>query len=360
MIRVVPSSHGAALMHRLGISPELLTRTVNERHLGLVSDGLDRVVVVRWIDLESAILVDSIITQRTDDPELHRIRIREVVAQLAIRLSNVLPAGRLDREMSLPELLQVVAASFGLKVSCHTSEDAVYLYEGLWDGSAPRLYGDTPASFMYVAGSFYPDLQRCELVWSLDLQRYVAWFNEHLARSVEASMPIATSADLIQAQKRLLETLFPTGWFSTETRRRLRHPAYVRWRLCVELLAREGHVRFPDDSDVVHTFLSAWLDHIAFIEATRGTVDAQELGNLANYGDEAVCRRFRAEIQEPKKFLDVLLEVSCAAWHVSRGHDVTATVDKGMPDLALEIPGWRLRNPSRLQACWEGYELRAF
>jgi hypothetical protein len=329
-------------MHRLGISPELLTRTVNERHLGLVSDGLDRVVVVRWIDPESAVLVDSIITKRTDAPELHCIRIREVVAQLAIRVSNVLPAGRLDRQMSLPELLQVVAASFGLKVSCHTSEDAAYLYEGLWDGSAPRLYGDTLASFMYVAGSFYPDLQRCELVWSLDLQRYVAWFNEYLARSVEASMPIATSADLIQAQKRLLETLFPTGWFSTETKRHLQHPAYVRWRLCVELLAREGHVRIPDDSDVVHTFLSAWLDHITLIEATRGTVDAQELGNLANYGDEAVCRRLRAVIQNAGQFLDVLVEVSCAAWHVSRGHDVTASEEIGMPDLALEISGWQL------------------
>jgi hypothetical protein len=62
MIRVVPSSDSAALRHQLGISPELLTRTVNERHLGLVSDGLDRVVVVRWINPESAILVDSLIT----------------------------------------------------------------------------------------------------------------------------------------------------------------------------------------------------------------------------------------------------------------------------------------------------------
>jgi hypothetical protein len=205
VIRVGPSSDCAELMYRLGISPELLTRTVNESDLGLVSDGLDRLFVVRWIDSESAILVDSIITKRTDDPELQCTRIREVVAQLAIRISNVLPAERLDRQISLLELLQVVAASFGLKVSCHTSEDAAYLYEGPWDGSAPRLYGDTSASAVYVGGSFYSDLQRCELVWSLDLHRYVAWSNEHLARSIEASMPRVTSVDLIQAQKRLLE-----------------------------------------------------------------------------------------------------------------------------------------------------------
>jgi hypothetical protein len=329
-------------MHRLGISPELLTRTVNDPDLRLVSDGFDRVIVVRWIDSESAILVDGIVTKRTEDPELHCTRIREVVAQLAIRVSNMLPAGRFDRQTSLPELLLVVAASFGLKVSCHTSEDAAYLYEGPWDGSAPRLYGDTSGSAVYVGGSFSPDLKRCKLVWSLDLHRYVAWFNEHLARSVEATIPRVTPLDLVQAQKRLLEALFPPGWFSRETQRHSQHPAYVQWRLCVELLARKGRIRLPDDTEVVHTFLSTWLDNLILLQATHGTIDGLEFGDLANYGDEAVCRRFRAVIQEPDQFLDVLVEVSCAAWHVSRGHDVMATENAGMPDLTLEIPDWRL------------------
>jgi hypothetical protein len=124
--------------------------------------------------------------------------------------------------------------------------------------------------------------------------------------------------------------------------RRLQHPAYVRWRLCVELLAREGHIRLPDDTEVVHTLLSTYVDNLIFIQATHGTVDGYELGDLANYGDAAVCQRLLAVIQKPKQFPDVLLEVSCAAWHVSRGHNVTATEDKGMPDLALEIPDWRL------------------
>ena len=341
MIRVVPSANCAALMHRLGISQELLTRTVNERHLGLISDGLDRVVAVHWIDSESAVLVDSIITKRADDAD-HCTSIHEIVAQLAIRVLQVLPAGRFGRETALPQLMQVVAASFGFKVSCHTGEDAAYLYEGPWDGGAPRLYGDNPASFMYVAGSYYPDLKRCELVWSLDLHRYLAWFNEHLARSVEASMPIPTSVDLIQAQKRLLEELFPAGWFLRENWRQCSHPAYIRWRLCADLLDRKGRVRIPDHINVVHTFLSALLDNITLIDATRGSLDAQKLGDLANYGDEAVCRRLQAEIQHPRAFLDVLVEVSCAAWHVSRGHEVLATEETGMPDLALRIPGWEL------------------
>lgn len=330
-------------MHRVGISPELLTRTVNEPDLGLVGGGLDRVVVVRWIDSESAILVDGLVTKRTDDPEPRRTRIYEVVSQLAIQVSNMLPAGRLDRQMSLRELLRVVAASFGFKISCHTSEDAAYLYEGPWDGSAPRLYGDTSISdAVYVGGSFSPDLKRCELVWSLDFHRYIAWFNEHLANSVAASMPRMTLIDFVQAQKILLEALFPTGWFSPETKRPSKHPAYARWRVCTELLARKGRIRLPDDTVIVHTFLSACLDNVILIQATHGTVDALALGDLANYGDEAVCRRLRAVIQNPDQFLDVLVEVSCAAMHVSRAHDVTATEDIGMPDIALEIPDWQL------------------
>ena len=329
-------------MHRLGISQELLARTVNERHLGLVSDGLDRVVAVHWIDPERAVLVDSIITKRSTDDSVHCTSIHEVVAQLAIRVSEALPAGRFHRETPLPKLLQVVSASFGLKISCHTSEGAAYLYEGPWDGSAPRLYGDTPASFMYIAGSFYLNLKRCELVWSLDLHRYLAWFDEHVAHCVEAPIPITTSVGLIQAQKRLLEELFPAGWFLSANRRHLRHPAYVGWRLFADLLARKGRVRIPDDIELVQKFLLALLDNIFFIDATRGTPDAQKLGDLANYGDMAVCRRLREVIQHPRQFLDVLVEVSCAAWHVSHGHDVTATEKTGMPDLALGIPGWHL------------------
>jgi hypothetical protein len=152
-------------------------------------------------------------------------------------------------------------------------------------------------------------------------------------------MPITTSADLIQAQKRLLEELFPAGWFLPENWRwHLQHPAYIRWRLCEDLLAEKGCY----DIQLAHIFLSALLDNFTLIDATRGTPEAQKLGDLANYGDEAVCRRLRAEIQHPRKFLDVLVEVFCAAWHVSRRHEVTATEKPGMPDLALGIPGWVL------------------
>jgi hypothetical protein len=115
-------------MHLAGISLELLTRTVNDRHHGLVNDSLNRVLAVHWLNSESAIFVDSIVTkyteEPTDDPDQNRIKIWQVAPQLAIRLSNVLPAGSLSPESPISELLPIVAESFGLKVSCHPDEDA--------------------------------------------------------------------------------------------------------------------------------------------------------------------------------------------------------------------------------------------
>ena len=43
------------------------------------------------------------------------------------------------------------------------------------------------------------------------------------------------------------------------------------------------------------------LDNLSFIQVTGGSVDAQQLGNLANYGDEAV--QLGAKSHDPANFL---------------------------------------------------------
>jgi hypothetical protein len=93
---------------------------------------------------------------------------------------------------------------------------------------------------------------------------------------------------LIQSQKRLLEELFYPQWFSHKSLQHAQHPAYLRWKVCTDLLDRNGRIRVPDDIEILETFLSAWLDNITLILASGGSVDAQELGNLANYGDKAL------------------------------------------------------------------------
>jgi hypothetical protein len=332
-------------MHLAGISLELLTRTVNDRHHGLVNDSLNRVLAVHWFNSESAIFVDSIVIkyteEPTDDPDQNRIKIWQVAPQLAIRLSNVLPAGSLSPESPISELLPIVAESFGLKVSCHPDEDAAWVYEGPWDGETVTILG-TSGPAVYVACSPKPDLKNCELAWSFDRGKYVAWFVKNLADSVRASMPLQSPLDFVKAQKILLETLFPNGWFVDEKRKRLPHPAYIRWQRCEDLLAGNGLVQLPADNEILNTLMVALCDNLSLIQATRGSGDAQKLGDLANYGDEAVQKRLRAVIQVPDQFLDVLVEVACAGWHVWRGHEVKATEEEGMPDLELKIPAWPL------------------
>jgi hypothetical protein len=329
-------------MFSVGISPEILSRVVNERHQGLISDGLDRIVAVHWVDPASAILVDCTVTRRENDVEQKLTTIHEVAPQLALRISSVLPAGSVHPGSAISELLPIVAESFGAKVTGDANEDAAWVYEGPWDGRSIHVLGYTGQSTIFVTGSLYPDLKRCELVWSLDREKYLKWFAGHLANSVRYSIPIQSSRDWIGAQKTVLEGLFPDRWFTDAQGNRLKHPAYVRWRACVDLLAKNGQVQLPADLEMVKTILSAWLDNFSLIKITGGSVDALKLGDLANYGDEVVQKRLRAVIQEPNQFFDALVVVSCAGWHLTRGHRVTATEKDGMPDLALEISEWQL------------------
>jgi hypothetical protein len=336
-------------MHLVGLSPEQVTCVVNDRHHGLVSDGLDRILAVHWFNSESAIFVDSLVTKYTDEPDQNRRKIWQVAPQLAIWLSNVLPAGSIRRESPISELLPIVAESFGLKVSWHPDEDAAWVYEGPLDPSTVRIFGDIRGS-VYISCWQKSDLKNCELAWSLDREKYLVWFYENLAASVRDSMPFQSPLDLVRAQKVLLETLFSPGWFvNAKNDKVLRHPAYIRWQRCQDLIDRNGRVQLPADNDILNKLMVAMCDNLSIIQATGGSVDAQKLGDLANYGDEDVQKRLRAVIRDPGQFLEVLVEVACAGWHVSRGHEVKATEAEGMPDLELQIAGWSLPDPSRVQ-----------
>src|SRR5258708_29195814 len=102
MIHVAPSQDCATLMHLAGISLELLTRTVNDRHHGLVNDSLNRVLAVHWLNSESAIFVDSIVTkyteEPTDDPDQNRIKIWQVPPQSGSRTDCLLDRSPLNAQ----------------------------------------------------------------------------------------------------------------------------------------------------------------------------------------------------------------------------------------------------------------------
>lgn len=175
MIEVLFSPQCAEVMRILEISPDQVVATINERHYGLVSDGLDRIIAARWIDAERILFVDSIVTEKEIDEKLDRVRFDQVTAQIAIKLYADLPAGSIDPGMSMEEILTVIADSFGFPVTCHPEQTPAAVYAGPWDGQQVMVNIAGSRSTVYICGSFYPDSLTCELVWALDFEQYWKW-----------------------------------------------------------------------------------------------------------------------------------------------------------------------------------------
>lgn len=221
-------------------------------------------------------------------------------------------------------------------------------YAGPWDGNPARIVGTASGSIVCLNGTFDPKRRSCELVWALDVTRYTAWFNQCLAPAI-TSFARFTPERLVLAQKSVLETLFGgVSWFESQRRRGSDHPAYQRWSLCGELLARGCIFTIPTDIAFIYRLLEIMADSYSLVECTSGDRHALLLGHLANYGDAAVVKRLRTVIHNKTQFFDVLLEIACAAWHITKGHTVHATEDEGMPDLCITVPDW---NPPVFAEC---------
>ena len=138
-------------------------------------------------------------------------------------------------------------------------------------------------------------------------------------------------AAFIQAQRQVLEDLFGRQWFDDAATKQ--HPAFERWTLCNDFQSGRLPLRNPE---VLGRIAQIMHDNFTLVQATHG--HQFRIGDLANYGDDRVQRRIRAVVEEPRQFLDLLLEISWAAWHIGRGHAVTASEDEGMPDFQIVVP----------------------
>jgi hypothetical protein len=84
------------------------------------------------------------------------------------------------------------------------------------------------------------------------------------------------------------------------------------------------------------------LDSCSLVELARGDLQTLRLGSLANDGDAQVQRRIAAVLPDPERFPSLFTELACAAWHLSKGHGVTAYEDLAFPDFQRSIPNWDL------------------
>ncbi len=117
MIDVIVSSQCQEIMDLLEIDRDVVVTTVNERHRGLVDPDLTRIAAVHWFSDTRIVFADTVVTDRDIDKSNSRVYFRKVTAHIVLEFCPELPAGPINREMRMEEILEVIAASFGEPLS---------------------------------------------------------------------------------------------------------------------------------------------------------------------------------------------------------------------------------------------------
>lgn len=175
MIEVVISPQCQEIMNLLEINRDMVVTTINDRHRGLVAPGLTRIAAVHWFSDTQIVFADTVVTNREINKADNRVRFRKVKAHVVLDIRPDLPAGNINREMRMEEILELIAASFGQPVTCHPQHKPSTLYSGPWDGQTINVKIQGKAT-IGVCGSFSPEKHSCNLVWALNLERYRNWF----------------------------------------------------------------------------------------------------------------------------------------------------------------------------------------
>ena len=142
-----------------------------------------------------------------------------------------------------------------------------------------------------------------------------------------------TNSGLARLQMRVLEALFPPGWFAEA--KQPTHPAHRRWLLCRRILEQGGSLRLPAQLDDLGEYARLMLDVMHLVTITKGDMATLTPGALESFGDQAVQTKIRTRATNPSQFQDVMLELAICGWHLSEGHAVTPLELDGMPDIRL-------------------------
>ena len=331
MIEVEVSPQWQEMMGYLSIPLDRIVKTINQRHRGLVTDALDRLISAHWFGDDDILLVDSVVSRKIFlEGERKQCKFLRVMVQLAIPLRSRLPRGTLSRGMNMTDILRTVAENFGQPLRCHPDASYSPLYEGPWNGKKDiDLQIESETRVLAVCGSFYGGSEkRCELVWAFDLERYLRWVTPP-----NYSPPPGSSLEFFVLQKRLLEELLPSGWFDDE--RNIAHPAFIRWNLC-QIILNRGGIQFQEDH--LPTIARMLYDAMILTQVSGGDPKLFRLGRFGQYGDDKVRRKIRSMVTDPRKFEDVMVELAFGAWHLSKSnHSVTPLEEEGLPDLKLDI-----------------------
>lgn len=107
----------------------------------------------------------------------------------------------------------------------------------------------------------------------------------------------------------------------------------------MKLIAQDGIIKWPEDVLNLREIARVILDNYFLIQCSGGNIRNLRLGSFANYGSESVRRRLYSVLGSGSGFRSLMAELSYSAWHISKGHKVTAYEEKGYPDFHVFAEG---------------------
>ncbi|MGD0145230.1 MAG: hypothetical protein ABSB53_00025 [Nitrososphaerales archaeon] len=140
----------------------------------------------------------------------------------------------------------------------------------------------------------------------------------------------------LKGQEKVLEWLFPAGWFSDP--RNKTHPAFIRHQTCDEQIARESGIPTAEKLGDFATVARLRLDSTILILVSEGDLKSIVFGSLDSFGDETVRKKIQTRVTDPRMFEDMMVELYTAAWHKSKHHSVTPLEIEGLPDMIVKVP----------------------
>lgn len=147
---------------------------------------------------------------------------------------------------------------------------------------------------------------------------------------------------LFDSNRRLLEDLFGSEWFSDTKLKKLNHPAYKSWELCKKLIKQKGGLKFPDDVHRLPEISRIVSDIYTLLLCSSGNIQFLKLGLFENYGDDKVRRKIKSVIQDETGFKSLMTELAYASWHLSKGNFVTPFEEDSYPDFKVESSNFQL------------------
>ncbi len=139
----------------------------------------------------------------------------------------------------------------------------------------------------------------------------------------------------IQKQIEILETTFPKNFFLRKSVKN--HPAYKRWELCKRIIGQGGKI-LSDQQSEFPLIGRIILDSAILISASRGNLQELKFGSINLFGNDEVINKIQKRVIDPQSFEDTMVELSFAAWHLTKSHEVELLETEGFPDIKIRIP----------------------